>query len=170
VIETGDVIAAHEAEAELHAAMRTTIFPYMRDAAVVAPHHQFLIQQARTGGTAGLDRVRQTERMPAIIEAHFKSQSGRQIDVMARNIKHETVERTEAACHLECVDQFNGAGNIHGDGLGTGRSEFKFETKSPGAMFREFHEALRPECASEDETRVFVAHRVRSDLRSCVQS
>jgi hypothetical protein len=44
MIEAGDVIAAHEAERELHAAVGTTIFPDMRSPAVVAPNHQFAVQ------------------------------------------------------------------------------------------------------------------------------
>ena len=59
MIKAGDVIAAHETEAQLHAAVRTAVFPDMRDAAGVAPYHQFPGQQPRAGRASGLERMRQ---------------------------------------------------------------------------------------------------------------
>src|ERR1700721_4498261 len=168
MIEAGDVIAAHETERELHAAMRATIFPDMRDAAVVAPNHQFPVQQTRTGRTAGLDRMRQTEGMPTILGVHLKLPSRRQIDVMAHHVEHETIKGTEAARHLESVDQFDSAGHIQGDGLHAGLPELKVEPKPFGAMLCEFDKACGLECALKDETRVFMGHRrlVRSSVRA----
>jgi hypothetical protein len=97
--------------------------------------------------------------MPTVLDAHFKLPSSCQIDVTAHHVEHQTIERPQAARHLECIDQFNRAGNIHVDGISAGRPEPKVETKPFGAMPREFNEALDPERAFEDETRVFVSHR-----------
>jgi len=78
---------------------------------------------------------------------------------MAHHVEHETIKRTEAARHLERVDQFDRAGNIQGNSLRAGLPELEVETKSLGAMPRKFDEALGPEPAFKDETRVFMGHR-----------
>src|SRR5277367_3722850 len=112
--------------------------------------------------------MRQTERMPAILVAHFKLPSGRQTDVMAHHVEYETIKGTEAARHLERVDQFDRAGYIQGDGLSAGLSELKVEPEPLGAMLCEFDKARRPEGAFKDETRAFMGHRrlVRLNVRA----
>ena len=60
---------------------------------------------------------------------------------------------------LRVFDQFDRAGNIHGDDLGACLPELDVKTKPFGAMSREFDKAFGPERAFKDETRVFVGHR-----------
>jgi hypothetical protein len=106
--------------------------------------------------------------MPTILKAHFKLPSGCDVDAMAHHVEYETIKGTEAARHLERVDQFGRAGHIQGDGLGAGLPELKVETKPFGAMLREFDKARGPEGAFKDETRVFMGHRrlVRLSVRA----
>src|SRR5580700_8462573 len=94
--------------------------------------------------------------------------SGRQTDVMAHHVEHETIKGTEAARHLERVDQLSRAGHIQGDGLSAGLSELNVEPKPFGAMPRELHETLGAERAFKDKTRVFSGHRrlVRLSVRA----
>src|SRR5207245_385223 len=100
MIEARDVIAAHEAETKLHATMRTAIFPDMRHPAGIAPDHQFLAEQACAGGASGLNRMRQSHRMPVVSGAHFQLPLCRQGAVMTRNFQNEAIIGTKAACHL----------------------------------------------------------------------
>jgi hypothetical protein len=79
--------------------------------------------------------------------------------VTAHHVEHETIERPEATCHLERVDQFNRAGNVYGDGVSAGLPKLKVEAQPRSTMLRKFNETPRLERAFEDETRVFVGHR-----------
>src|SRR5579871_269171 len=78
---------------------------------------------------------------------------------MAHDVKHETIEWTEAACHLERVDQFDRAGNVHGDDRDAGLPELDVEAQPFSAVPRKFNETLCPERAFKDEARAFTGHQ-----------
>jgi hypothetical protein len=78
---------------------------------------------------------------------------------MAHHVEHKAIKWTEAARHLERVDQFGRTGDVHGDGLDAGVAELNVETEPGSAVPRKFDKALGLEHAFKDEARAFMGHR-----------
>jgi hypothetical protein len=140
----------------------------MHDPIVVTPNHQLLIQQTRACRTASLDGTGEADGMPTIVEAHSNPQR-RDVAAMAHHVEHKAIKWTEAARHLERVDQFERAGNLHGDGLDAGLAKLNVETEPFSAVPCKFDEALRLERAFKDEARAFMGHRcsIGFSARAC---
>jgi hypothetical protein len=92
--------------------------------------------------------------MPIVSGAHFQLPLRRSFAVMARNFQNEAIIGTEAACHLECIDQFRRTRHTQGDGLVARLRDIDPETKTGGPMAREFYEAVGPQSAAENEARL----------------
>jgi hypothetical protein len=105
------------------------------------------------------DRLSGCQQSSTLISNPRQTANGGEVDAIAHNVEHETIKGTKTARHLERIDQFDRAGNIHRDGLGTRLPELNIETQPSSAMSRKFDEALGMEPAFKDETRMFMGHR-----------
>jgi hypothetical protein len=78
---------------------------------------------------------------------------------LARHVQHKAIIGTEAARHLERIDQFGRAGHAQGDDICADSSDLKAQTKARGPMARKFDKAFGPQLAPENETRPLMHRR-----------
>src|SRR5690606_24527139 len=77
VVEAGDLVAAHEAEGEPHAAMRAAVLPDMGGPVPVAPHHDLLIEKAGAGRGGMLKPLGYRDRIPSGVRCHVETSTTR---------------------------------------------------------------------------------------------
>ena len=164
VIEAGDVVAAHEAEAEPHAAVRAAVLPDMRGAVGVAPDHDLAAEQMRAVRGSGLDAGGERHRVPDAVApsshvTHLRRCHRPRPVRRSRNVEDQAVDRPEAAGHLEGVDEVGLAAHGHLDAAWADRAEPMLQREAPGAVGDELGKALGPEAADKHK-RNGIPHRL----------